>query len=99
MERIVHTWPAALEPLIAALARRPDRPDCWFSDVDVSEDELKALNLFEASSRHGRVCFKLPGAEHLAQGEMNTLLGLGAPVERSRSARVRLSFHDVASEK
>jgi hypothetical protein len=99
MERVLHTWPAALEPLLAGLSRRPDRPDCWFVEIDVSDDQLKALNLFEASARHGRVCFRLPAAGSMVQGEMNTLVGLGAPPDRSRNASVRLSFHDVTTDK
>ena len=99
MDRVLHTIPPALAPLLRGLAARPDRPDCWFADVDVADQELKALNLFEGSARHGRVCFTLPATGQLAQGEMNSLLGLGTPAGGARPhARVRVSFHDVKAE-
>ncbi|HJW78879.1 MAG: hypothetical protein ACJ8D8_10820 [Microvirga sp.] len=99
MDRVLHTIPPALAPLLRGLAARPDRPDCWYADVDVGNEELKALNLFEGSARHGRVCFTLPGTGQLAQGEMNSLLGLGTPAGGARPhARVRVSFHDVKAE-
>ena len=97
MDRVLNTMPPALAPLLRELAPRPDRPDCWFADVDVADEELKALNLFEGSARNGRVCFALPGTGQLAQGEMNSLLGLGTPAGGAH-ARVRVSFHDVKAE-
>jgi hypothetical protein len=39
----------------------------------------------------------LPGTGQLAQGEMNSLLGLGTPAGGAH-ARVRVSFHDVKAE-
>jgi hypothetical protein len=98
VDRVLHTLPATFAPLLRTLSRRQDRPDCWFADIEVSDEQLKGLNLFEASSRHGRVCFALPGTEGLVQGEMNALLGLGPPIGAAAQARVRLSFHDVAAE-
>lgn len=95
MEGVSHAWPAAFAPLLEGLSPRPDHPDCWFAEVDVSDEQLRALNCFEGSSRHGRIWFRLPTKE-LVTGEMNPLLGTGTAAAASADrVRVRISFHDV----
>lgn len=99
MEGVSHAWPAAFEPLLEALAPRPDPADCWFADVDLSEEQLRRLNCFEGSARHGRVLFKLPATKELVAGEMNPVLGTGATgkgaADAGQCVRVRISFHGV----
>lgn len=96
MEGVSHAWPAAFEPLLEALAPRPDHADCWFADVDLSDEQLRLLNCFEGSARHGRVWFKLPRTKELVAGEMNPLLGTGgSAADAGDRVRVRISFHDV----
>ena len=94
MDRVLHTMPPA-RALVARACARPDRPDAGLP-TSTSPTRLKALNLFE-DRPVGRVCFALPGTGQLAQGEMNSLLGLGTPAGGAH-ARVGVSFHDVKAE-
>ena len=92
---IVHQFAHLLKGLLAC----PRPSGCWSVEVDLSETEIKELNLFEGSARHRNVCFRLPGEQELVTGQMNPLLGLGAPMDPSRGvARVRISFHGVDDE-
>jgi hypothetical protein len=96
MTGLANSWPLALEPLLAGLERRADRASCWFADVDVSEAQLSQLHLFEVAARHRGVCFHAPQEPEVLVGEMNPLIGLGAPTDPSRhAARVRISFYNA----
>jgi hypothetical protein len=92
---ISHAWPVQFQPLLSGLVERIGQANCWFADVDLSNAQIKDLNLFFASSRHGQVCFTLPDGQSVI-GRMNPLLGLGSPADPSRHhGRARISFHEV----
>jgi hypothetical protein len=96
MTPLTHNWPASSELLLARLDRQPNRPDCYFTDVDVTVEQLRELNLFEGAARHHCVCFTAPGLSGTMKGEMNPLLGLGSPaMDAGAAACVRISFHDA----
>jgi hypothetical protein len=98
MTALPHNWPAAFQPLLAGLERNPARPGCYFTDVEVTTEQLRELNLFEGASRHHPVCFMAPALSEPLKGEMNPLLGLGAPAkDAGADALVRISFHDATS--
>jgi hypothetical protein len=99
MERPTHPWPAEFAELLAGLHPNPDQPGCYGVEVDVSAEQLKGLALFEAAVRHRCVRLAKPGDSRALVGEMNPLVGLGAPADpRRHDARIRISFHDVAAE-
>src|SRR5829696_7706230 len=90
-----HAWPVQFQPLLSGLAQRVGQANCWFVDVDLSDMEIKDLNVFCASSRHGQVCFTLPGGQSVIS-RMNPLRRLGSPADPSRHhGRARISFDEV----
>ena len=92
---ISHAWPIQFQPLLRGLVEREGQAHCWFVDLDLSDVQIKELNVFEGSARHGQVCFTLPNGQAVI-GKMNSLLGLGSPADSARyHGRVRISFHEV----
>lgn len=86
-------WPDRFAGLLAEL-EPCDHPGAYRADVELSDDALTELNLFEASVRHHRVLLPLPSGPVTAA--MNALIGLGPPGDAARhAARVRVSFSDV----
>jgi hypothetical protein len=99
MDRPTHPWPAEFAELLSDLHPNPDQPGCYAVEVDVSAEQLKGLALLEATARHRGVRLMQPGQSRALVGEMNPLVGLGAPADPAHHvARVRISFHDVAPE-
>ncbi|MDJ1160240.1 hypothetical protein QNA08_18665 [Chelatococcus sp. SYSU_G07232] len=100
MTGLARHWPPDLHHLLAGLQKAPTgTPGCYWAEVDVSEQELLALQLFETAARHDRVL--LPsgedGIEHRAT--MEPIIGLGEPHEPARHvARVRICFTHVEPE-
>lgn len=94
---LVRTWPPTLQHLLNGLHSAPTgMPGCWWADVDVSEDELRALHLFETLARHDRV--DLPSVPGLGEQHAvaETIVGLGAPADPQRHvAKVRICFTHV----
>jgi hypothetical protein len=88
------TWPHELERLLAGIA--PAEPGIYRTDLDVDAKTLFDLNDFEAKARHRMVRFAGADGTPLL-GEMNTVLGLGAPRAEGGAAigRIRISFHAV----
>jgi len=84
---ISHVWPLQYQPLLSGLVEREGQANCWFVDVDLSDVQIKELNVFEGSSRHGQVCFTLPNGQAVI-GKMNSLLGLGSPADPARHTDV-----------
>jgi hypothetical protein len=53
---LVRTGPLTLRHLLTGLqSAQTGTPGCCWADVDVSEDELRSLHLFETLARQGRV--------------------------------------------
>jgi len=95
-DHVRRPWPRELEHLLADLRPRPDHEGSHFTEVDLSADEIRTFNLFEASARHDYVCFEHPATSQMCEGHLNTLVGLGAPQDRSRHvARVWISFCEL----
>ncbi|AWM86741.1 hypothetical protein [Microvirga sp. 17 mud 1-3] len=95
MPELVREWPHLLNRVLAEVRPADGRGDCYVAEVDLSEDELRALNLFEASARHEHVAFTDPATAQGMFAYLNTPVGLGKPLDGSGIARVRISFTGV----
>jgi hypothetical protein len=84
-----------MKQLLSQLQPNPDQPDTYAAEVDLTEEQVKELALFEVASRNGRVCLSVPGSSLVLVGCMNPLVGLGAASTPESAARIRISFHDV----
>jgi hypothetical protein len=93
---LVREWPHNLDRALNELRAVPGRLGCYVAEVDLTEDEVKALNLFEASARHEHVSFRDPETSELCFAYLNTPVGLGGARERARGiSHVRISLTDV----
>jgi hypothetical protein len=93
---LVREWPHALDRALSELRAVPGRQGCFVTEVDLTEDEVKALNLFEASARHEHVSFRDPATNELCFAYLNTPVGLGGASEPTRGiSHVRISLTDV----
>jgi hypothetical protein len=90
-------WPPALSSLLqgAQIASDSDGKRVCRIDVDVDAGTLLAIHEFEAHLRRRPVQLRLAGSAECLMGEMNSCFSLGAPSDRSRIAKVRLSFYDL----
>lgn len=91
-------WPHKLQHLVddLPLLECQNGKSCSRIDIDVDADTLFVLNELEARARHRKVEIPLPDGSGCLTGEMNTIIGLGAPADPSgHVARVRISFHNV----
>ena len=96
MTDLVRHWPRELERLLSGLHPRPTDPNCLVAEVDVSEDEMRLLNLFQGSARHEHVTFENPKTSRPCLAHLNTPIGLGAPADRKNHvARVRIILTGV----
>jgi hypothetical protein len=94
-------WPPHLGALLNRAEVVRSRDDCCFCriDLDVDSETLLLLNEFEAHARQHRVRLRLSDGARCYVGEMNPLVGLGAPADRHRHvAQVRISFHDLRDD-
>jgi hypothetical protein len=94
MSELVRQWPRELERVLAELRPISGRTGCYAAEVDLSEEEVRALNLFEGSARHVHVCFKDPMTAEECFAYLNHPVAVGAP-KRGYAARVRVSLTDV----
>lgn len=96
MPELVREWPRLLERVLGEVRPVRDRTSCYAAEVDMSEDELRALNLFEVSARHEHVAFRDPLTATDYFAYLNTPVGLGGPRDGNGNvARVRISFTSV----
>jgi hypothetical protein len=96
MAELVREWPQNLARALNEIHPVSGRSGCFVAEVDLSEDEIRALNLFEASARHEHVSFRDPATSQQCFAYLNTPVGLGSPQEpEGHMARVRISFTDV----
>ncbi|MBZ6078758.1 hypothetical protein [Microvirga puerhi] len=95
MPELVREWPYLLNRVLEQIRPARDRADCYIAEVDVSEEELRALNLFEASARHEHVAFTDPTTSEGRFAYLNTPVGLGKAQDRDRIARIRITFTAV----
>ncbi|MGO4573658.1 hypothetical protein [Microvirga sp. 2TAF3] len=96
MPELVREWPRLLERVLTQIRPVAGCAGRYMAEVDLSEDELRALNLFEASARHEHVSFKDPLTSEEYFAYLNTPIGLGKPQnEGGCIARVRISFTAV----
>jgi hypothetical protein len=96
MAELVREWPHSLDRALSELRPVSGRSGCYVVEIDLSEDEVRALNLFEASARHEHVSFRDPGSELQCFAYLNTPVGLGRAHDPGRGvARVRISLTDV----
>jgi hypothetical protein len=96
MPELVREWPHVLERALHQLRPIPGRTGCYAVEVDLSEEEIRCLNLFEASARHQHVSFNDPTTSEAYFAYLNTPVGLGIPRDsHGCMARVRISFTEV----
>ncbi|QFU16753.1 hypothetical protein [Microvirga thermotolerans] len=95
MPELVRDWPHILQRVLREIRPADGRADCYVAEVDLSEEELRALNLFEASARHEHVSFADPETAEGRLAYLNTPVGLGKARNGEGIARVRISFTDV----
>ncbi|MBM6596463.1 hypothetical protein [Microvirga pudoricolor] len=96
MVELVREWPRSLERALSEIRAVSGRSGCYIAEVDLSEDEVRTLNLFEASARHEHVSFRDPETAQACFAYLNTPVGLGGPrAPGAGIARVRISFTDV----
>jgi hypothetical protein len=97
MVDLVRHWPHEIDHLLAELHPNPSSQGrCYVAEVDLSEDELRILNLFEGSARHEHVAFEDHATSQSCLAYLNTPVGLGAPHDPSgHVARVRITLTDV----
>jgi hypothetical protein len=95
MPELIRHWPRELSRVLDKLHPVNGRAGCFAAEVDLSEDEIRHLNLFEASSRHEHVAFTLPATAEECFAYLNTPIGLGAPHQEGCVGRVRVSLTDV----
>lgn len=95
MPELVREWPHLLNRVLERIRPANGRADCYVAELDLSEDELRALNLFEASARHEHVAFTDPVTAEGRFAYLNTPVGLGKPHEQYGIARVRVTFTSV----
>jgi hypothetical protein len=68
-------------------------------DVDVDSETLLHIHEFESRVRHRQVRLRPQGDTECVVGEMNPLIGLGAPDDPTRHiGKVRISFHDLQGD-
>lgn len=94
-------WPESLNSLLSDIRVVPGREgkSCLRLDQDVDAETITLLNYFEAQARHRQVRIWLPEGAGCLKGSMNTIIGLGTPVDPARHrARVRISFHNVSAD-
>jgi hypothetical protein len=94
---LVRTWPPTLRHLLTGLHCAPTgTPGCCCADVDVSEDELRSLHVFETLARHDRVVIPPVGGLGERHGATESVVGLGPPADRQQHvAKVRICFTNV----
>jgi hypothetical protein len=96
MPELVRQWPSELAHIVKHLHGLAGRQGCYAAEVDLSEDEMRALNLFQASARHEHVMINDPDTSEECYAYLNTPVGLGPPKEREGCiGRVRISLTDV----
>ncbi|MCB8823252.1 hypothetical protein [Microvirga rosea] len=95
MPELVREWPHLLKRVLEQIRPVAGRADYYVAEVDLSEDELRALNLFEASARHEHVAFTDPVTAEGRLAYLNTPVGLGKPQDLNRIARVRITLTAV----
>jgi hypothetical protein len=68
-------------------------------DADVDSETLLHIHEFESRVRHRQVRLRPEGDGECVVGEMNPLIGLGAPADPTRHiGKVRISFHDLQGD-
>jgi hypothetical protein len=93
---LLRHWPRELDHVLAALRPDPSGRGAYVAEVDLSEEELKLLNLFESSARHKHVAFLDRATSQAFLATLNTPVGLGAPRDPTgHVARVRITLLDV----
>jgi hypothetical protein len=92
-------WPATLDHLLKeAQMTLGSQPYCRI-DVDVDRETLLLIQEFEVHVRHRPVWLKSASAARTVVGEMNELIGLGAPADPKRHiGKVRISFNNLQHE-
>jgi hypothetical protein len=96
MAELVREWPQTLDRALKEIKPVAGRAGCYVAEVDLSEDEVRALNLFEASARHEHVSFRDPDTAQQCFAYLNTPVGLGGAAGAGPGvARIRISFTDV----
>lgn len=94
-------WPPEFQHLLEDMhfATSGDGTRCGRTDIDVDQEVLFLLNVFEARVRHRHVRLRPAGPAECLVGEMNVLVGLGAAADPTRHlSRVRISFHDIQDD-
>jgi hypothetical protein len=89
-------WPRELTHLLKDLQPRANDPACLVVDADLSEDEMRLLNLFEGSARHEHVTFEDPRTSRPYFAHLSTPIGLGSPADpKGHVGRVRIVLTGV----
>jgi hypothetical protein len=93
---LLRHWPRELDHVLAVLRPDPSGRGACVAEVDLSEEELRLLNLFESSVRHKHVAFEDRATSQAYLATLNTPVGLGAPHDPTgHIARVRITLLDV----
>jgi hypothetical protein len=90
-------WPREIECILENLQPSPNGdPNCYVAEVDLSEEQVKILNLFQGAARHEHVFFHIPATSQSYLGYLHTPIGLGAPHDPAgHVARVRIALTEV----
>ena len=94
-------WPTKLRHLLegARIAANPEGRRYCRIDVDVDDETLLLIHEFEARVRHRQVRLRPHSDTECVVGEMNPVIGLGAPADPTRHiGKVRISFHDIQGD-
>ncbi|RDI60694.1 hypothetical protein [Microvirga subterranea] len=94
-------WPPELRHLLdgASIAANAEGRRYCRLDVDVDDETLLLIHEFEARVRHRQVRLRPHSETECVVGEMNPVIGLGAPADPTRHiGRIRISFHDIQGD-